>query len=66
MFEFLLLTSFALIIFSQQLPTEKQKNNKPARTDTDNQVKPKKSRKPCPKKSLHKKQPRRKIFNRAA
>lgn len=66
MFEFLLLTSIALIVFSQELPTKQQKNQKSVSTDAPSGVNSKKTKNLIQAPPKQKKQPQRNIFERAA
>ena len=66
MFEFLLLTSIALIVFSQELPTEDQKTKTSMPNDGSPTATPKKPKNPVKPSQKLKKQPRQKIFDRAA
>lgn len=65
MFEFLMLTSFVLIVFSQQLPKEISKQRKPAVSEPDRQIISSKAIQEVSETDRTKKQPYRNI-NRAA
>lgn len=67
MFEFLMITSIVLIVFSQQLPEYKQTSKVPPAKEKSGKVKESNQIRPVPKSTHHKpKQPCRNIFNRAA
>ena len=66
MFEFLLLTSIALIIFSQELPTLKQKNHKTLTANPQQSANKPETKTLSQAMQKPKKQPRRNVFDRAA